>query len=203
MHTRIVRGKTQNPSNPELASGAGWRMSSIEKTLVLRWLAWNTLAWSAGIGAADRFQGPWGWIACGAIVGTAQWLALGGRLHLSPAWIAGTCFAWSVGIWAGDAHAFLILDPFWAGAVGGTLAGLAQFGVLWRRFSWSALWIPSTIAGSTLGWVAGTYAGLWVFDRSSALTAFCAGGAVGGVVIGAAALPLLLAMLRHPKPRLA
>jgi len=101
--------------------------------LVFRWIAWNVLAWSAGIGTAALLQGLWGWIACGAIVGTAQWLALRGRLHLSPTWIAGTCAAWTVGIWAGDVHGFLILDPFWTGAVGGTLAGLVQAGILWRR----------------------------------------------------------------------
>jgi hypothetical protein len=173
----------------------------VEKILVVRWIAWNTLGWSAAIGTAAILQGPWGWIACGAIVGTAQWLALHGRMQLSPAWIAGTCAAWTVGIWAGLAHAFLVMDPFWAGTVGGALAGLAQLCILWRRFSWAALWMPSTIVTSTLGWVAGTYAGLWAVDGFSVLAAYFSGGAVGGAVMGAASAPLLLAMFRHPKPQ--
>jgi hypothetical protein len=171
----------------------------MEKRLVFQWIAWNVLGWSAAVGATSPLQGPWAWIACGAVIGIAQWLALRGRLHLSPAWIPATSAAWAVGIWAGEAHGFLILDPFWAGAVGGTFAGLAQSCFLWRRYAWSALWTPSTLAASTLGWVAGTYAGLWFVDRFSALTASFAGGAVGGAVIGAASAPLLLAMFRHPK----
>jgi hypothetical protein len=176
-------------------------MSSKEKRLVLRWIAWNALAWSAAIGATFSFQGPWVWIVSGAMVGTAQWLAFDGRLHQAATWIAGTCFAWTMGIWAGNLHGFLVLDPYWAGIAGGTLAGLAQACVLWRQVSWPALWIPMTIVSWTLGWVAGTYAGLWIFDSCSLLVACFAGGAVGGAIIGAASAPLLLAMLRHPKPR--
>ena len=173
----------------------------MEKRFVFQWIAWNMAGWSAGIGSAALLDGPWGWIASGAIVGLAQWLALRRRMQLSPAWIAGTCLAWTAGIWAGEAHAFFLLDPFWAGAVGGTLAGCAQYAILRRRFSRSALWIPSTIAASTLGWVAGTYAGLWAVNSFSVLAAYFSGGAVGGAVMGGASAPLLLAMLRHPKPQ--
>ena len=173
----------------------------MEKKLVLQWIAWNMAGWSAGIGSAALLDGPWGWIASGAIVGLAQWLALRRRMQLSPAWIAGTCLAWTAGIWAGEAHAFFLLDPFWAGAVGGTLAGCTQYAILRRRFSRSALWIPSTIAASTLGWVAGTYAGLWAVNSFSVLAAYFSGGAVGGAVMGGASAPLLLAMFRHPKPQ--
>ena len=176
-------------------------MSSTEKRLLLRWIAWNTLAWSVGIEMMVQVEGPWVWVVCGAIVGTAQWLALRQFLHLAPLWIAGTCFAWAVGIWAGYAHAFLVLDPYWAGIVGGTLAGLAQSWFLWRRVSWPALWVPSTIVSSTLGWVAGTYVGLWVFDTRWDVAAYLSGGAAGGAVIGAASAPLLLAIIRHAKPR--
>ncbi|MGA3039984.1 MAG: hypothetical protein ABSF54_04240 [Bryobacteraceae bacterium] len=176
-------------------------MSQTEKRLLLRWIAWNALAWSVGIEIVVQSESSWVWIACGTIVGTAQWLALRGCLHPAPAWIAGTCLAWVAGIWAGYAHAFLVLDPYWAGIVGGTLAGLAQTWVLWRRVSWPALWVPSTIVSSTLGWVAGTYVGLWVFDTRWDAAAYLTGGAAGGAVIGVLSAPLLLAIIRRSQPR--
>ena len=184
-------------------------MSPTEKRLLFRWIAWNTLAWSLGIEITGRLedflhlqsQGPWVWIACGAIVGTAQWLALRECLHVPPAWIAGTCLAWAVGIWAGYVHGFLIMDPYWTGIGGGTLAGLVQSWILWRRVSLPALWVPSSIVSSTLGWLAGTYAGLWVFDTRWDVAAYLAAGAAGGAVIGAASAPLLLVMIRQRKLR--
>jgi hypothetical protein len=177
-------------------------MSSTEKRLLYRWIAWNTLAWSAGIETIAQVQSPWWmWIACGAIVGTAQWLALHRYLQLPPVWIAGTGLAWVAGIWAGYAHSFFIMDPYWVGLIGGSLAGFVQCWVLWRRVAWPALWVPSTIVSSTLGWVAGTYAGLWVFDSRWEFAAYLIGGAVGGAVIGATSAPLLWAIVRHSKPQ--
>jgi hypothetical protein len=178
-------------------------MSSTEKTLAFGWIASNTLGWVIAIETMGRLGGGLGaWIACGAIVGVAQWLALHRRLHLAPAWIAGTCFAWAVGNWAGYAHGFFVPDPYWAGVAGGTLAGLAQASVLWRQVSRPALWVPAAIVSSTLGWIAGTYIGICVYDsHAGERTAYLAGGAVGGAVIGAVSAPILLAMLRHPKAR--
>ena len=175
----------------------------MKKRLAFRWIAANTLAWTVATGAGLPFRGLWGWIACGAIVGTAQWLALRRHFRLSPAWIAGTCFAWTVGKWAGGAHSSLFVptDPLWAGITGGTLAGVAQSCVLWRQASRPALWAPTTIVASTLGWVAGLYIGFRVWNWAGDLAACFAAGATLGAVIGAAsALPLLM-MLRHPKPR--
>ena len=180
-------------------------MSSTEKRLVFRWIASNTLAWSIGIEITGRLESflqiPWVWIACGAIVATAQWLALRQGLHLPAVWIAGTCAAWVVGIWAGYVHGFLIIDPYWTGLVGGTIAGVAQSWILWRRVAWPGLWVPSTIVSSTLGWLAGTYTGLWVFETRFDVVTFLAAGAAGGAVIGVTSAPLLSVMIRQSKPR--
>jgi hypothetical protein len=176
----------------------------MKKRLAFWWIASNALALTAAFGAGLPLRDLWGWTACGAILGTAQWLALRRHLRLSPAWIAATCFAWTVGNWAGCAHGgfFHIPDPFWAGIVGGTLAGVAQSWVLWRQVSRPALWAPTTLVGWTLGWVAGVYIGYWVDARggSELVTLFAAGAALGAVIGAASALPLSM-MLRHPKPR--
>jgi len=96
---------------------------------------------------------------------------------------------------------FSIPDPYLAGITGGTLAGLAQSCVLWRQVSRPALWVPSTIVASTLGWVAGEFVCVWVYEWAGYHGTNFVAGAAGGAVIGAvSALPLLM-MLRHPKPR--
>jgi hypothetical protein len=175
----------------------------MKKRLAFWWIVANTLAWTIGIWLV--FPGLWAWIVCGAIVGTAQWLALHRSLRLSPWWIAGTCFAWTVGIWAGHPYVdwFVNLDhPLWAGIAGGALAGLAQSCFLWRRASRPALWAPSTIVASTVGWLAPGYLSSWFhFSISSMSVALYVGGAIIGAVIGAASAPQLLTMLRHPEPR--
>ncbi|MBZ5624836.1 MAG: hypothetical protein LAQ69_39970 [Acidobacteriia bacterium] len=178
-------------------------MSSTARTLALNWIAANTLGWAIAIAipTTPPFQNIWGWIACGAIVGTAQWLPLHGRLHFSPTWIAGTCLAWVLGLWAGVAHGFLAPDPYWAGAVGGSLAGVVQSWILWRRVSRPALWVPASIVSSTFGWVAGAWVGFSVYHSLTETTAYLAAGAAGGAVIGMISAPVLLSMLRHPKQR--
>jgi hypothetical protein len=174
--------------------------TSMKKRLAFWWIVANTLAWTIGI--VFVLPDLWAWIVCGAIVGTAQWLVLHRSLRLSPAWIAATCLAWTAGIWAGRLHAdglFAIPDPYWVFITGGTLSGFTQSCFLWRRVSRPALWVPSMIAGSILGWVVGAQIGaLFGGDLTAGiLTA----GAVMGVVIGAASTPQLLTMLRHPEPR--
>jgi hypothetical protein len=173
-------------------------MSSTEKRLAFRWIASNALGWPLVIGGGLDFR--WECILGGAVIGVAQWLALHRRLYFAPAWIAGTWFAWTVGLWAGAVHGLLIPDPYWAGISGGTLAGLAQSCVLGRQVSRPVLWVPATIVSSTLGWVAGTILGLWVYDLCAAESvAYLTGSAVGGAVIGGVSAPILLLMLRHPK----
>ena len=75
-------------------------MSSEEKGTAFRWIAANTLGWAIAIETMFWLEYRlgldviWGWVACGAIIGAAQWVALHRRRPLAPAWwIAGTCFA--------------------------------------------------------------------------------------------------------------
>jgi hypothetical protein len=178
----------------------------MKKRLAFWWIAANTLAWAIVFGAEFPWRGLWGWMVCGAIVGTAQWLALHRSLRVPPWWIAGTCFAWTVGIWAGHPYVeFIKVDfahPLWAFITGGTLSGLTQSCFLWRRVLRPALWALSTLVASTVGWLAPGYVSSWFhFSVSSMSVAFFVGGAIIGAVIGAASTPQLLAMLRHPEPR--
>ena len=175
-------------------------MSSTERGLALQWIASNALGWALAMGTV--LIGRWEWILGGAAIGAGQWLALRRRLHFTPAWFAGTWFAWTVGIWAGYSHGFFIPDPYWAGITGGTLAGLAQSCVLRRQVPRPALWVLTTIVGSTLGWIAGTIVGTWAYDLHAAEgTAYFVGAASGGGVIGGVSAPMLLWMLRRPKQR--
>ena len=179
-------------------------LTSAERSLAFRWIAANMLAWTVAIGIYKflPFRSLPAWIACGAIVGTAQWLVLPRRLRLMPLWIAGTWIAWAVGSWVGNAFGFLGPNEYAAGLAGGTLAGVAQSGVLWRQVSRPALWIPWTIFSSTLGLVTASHVGYSVIaSRETAAYAYYAAGAAGGAVIGAASALPLVAMLRHPKPR--
>jgi hypothetical protein len=173
----------------------------MKKRLAFWWIAANTLAWTIGIVLV--LPGLWAWIVCGAIVGTVQWLVLHRRLRLSPAWIAATCIAWTAAIWAGHLHEeglFRFPDPYWVFFTGGPLVGLAQCGLLWRRVSRPALWAPSMIVGSALGWVLALRVSSWFHNSLGDYDLLVAGAAVGAV-IGAASTPQLLTMLRHPVQR--
>ncbi len=180
-------------------------MPSTQATLAAGWIAANALAWAIAVGTELPFRGLWGWIACGAIVGTAQWLPLRGRLRSAPAWIAGTCCAWILGNWAGETHGFVLgppVDPLWAGSVGGALAGVVQSWYFWRRCSWPGVWAPCVAISSILGWSVGTWVGFAVVDqRYSIAVAYWAGGASCGLVIGLVSAPVLLLMFRHPEQR--
>lgn len=177
-------------------------MPSTQATLAVGWITANALAWAIAVGTKLPFRGLWGWIACGAIVGTAQWLPLRGRLRSAPAWIAGTCFAWILGNWAGETHDFFPpLNPWWAGSVGGALAGVVQSWNFWRRCSWPGVWAAYVPISSILGWLFGMWVGIGVAQRCSDTVAHWAAGASGGLVIGLVSAPVLLLMLRHPEQR--
>jgi hypothetical protein len=170
------------------------------RRIAIGWITANTLAWAGAMAAGLPLRGPWGWLACGVVVGTAQWLALRGRVGPAAAWIAATGVAWALGLWAGEGRDwFLRLHPYWAGAVGGTLAGAAQAWILRRRVARAVLWLPATIVSSTLGWVLGTMAGLWVYESRPESQAYFAGGAAGGAVIGAASAPVLVWLMRQTR----
>jgi hypothetical protein len=151
-----------------------------------RWILFNTLGWAAGFAAVYRL-GPntlVSWAALGAIVAAAEGLALRRRFRRLAAWMGVAFAAWAVGAWAGS-DGFSVLDPLPAGLAGGTFAGLAQSWLLRGQVSKPALWAPTIIIGSTLGWIGATFTGLWVyFQFHSEIAGSMAGGATVGIVIG-------------------
>jgi hypothetical protein len=186
-------------------------MFGAAERLTLRWAGANTIACTI-IGACalplSGFPDP---MVAGAIVGTAQWLALRSGLRLSPAWIPVTAAAWAVGCWASIARtwtgpvATLTVDSlvdalFFAlsmkGLSIGIAVGIAQCCLLWRRVRWWFAWFPATAMAIALGWKAGFWAGM-----AARFEPFCVGGAVFGLVSTALPVPLLLWMLRHLKVR--
>jgi hypothetical protein len=168
-------------------------MSNTTTKLALRWILANTAAWciAGGLGL-PLFSAVTPRLVCGAMVGAAQWLALRG-LGLSPLWIATTCLAWVTGQWFGLVP-FGAPDPYWGGGVGGALAGIVQARAFGSRHRGSALWIPTTILASILGW----YGGIRIAVRFNGDWAFWAGGATAGVLMGAISAPVLWWMVRKP-----
>lgn len=185
--------------------------------IAFRWIAANTLAWTVAGGMALPLGGLGEKIACGAIVGTAQWLALRGRVGAPLAWIAVTCIGWALGDWAGQirGRAFTLTElsdlltgslpslmirfTYRAAAASGALVGAAQMWILWHRVSRPALWLPATAAGCLLGWLAGVRVGFWINDLGWTSGAFWSGGAAIGIIAGAVSAPVLVMMLRPGK----
>jgi hypothetical protein len=191
--------KGQSGELPARESFRGEAMQLAPSKLALRWILANTVAWGIGGGLAGLLLNTQpAWVICGALVGVAQWVALR-RLPLSPSWIVTTGLAWILGQWAGQVHGGLLSlpDAFWAGGIGGALAGIVQTWSLRRRSQAIALWAPLTIIGSVLGW----YLGLWTVSKTYGLVqdwAYVAGGVAAGLVMGAVSAPALFRIVRGP-----
>jgi hypothetical protein len=103
----------------------------------------------------------------------------------------------------GERFGFFTPHPLWAGGVGGGVAGCLQYLILRGRSSRPVLWIPASLVGAVLAWVAGTMAGQTVYNNVQGaydgLLGYIAGGAVGGLVFGVLTAQVLLSMLRRPK----
>jgi hypothetical protein len=129
-------------------------------------------------GVTTPLEGLVGGLATGAVIGLTQWLALRGRLALTPWWIAAT----AAGMGAGLALGIALLGIDTAGGtlplrglVTGAGIGIAQFVLLRGSTARSLLW-PLVVAGGwAIGWLVTRAAGIdlaqhWsVFGSSGAL----------------------------------
>jgi hypothetical protein len=96
----------------------------------------------------------------------------------------------------------------WVGIAGGTIAGLTQAWGL-RDYSRAAYWIPATVLSSLGGWFVGVRVGFhvwfrWAFNqnlRNENLPAQ-AGALALGIVSASISAPVLIWILRHPRPGL-
>lgn len=175
------------------------------RQLALQWVVSNAFGWAIGMGLAamlgsglgDEKYSP---LVVGAVVGLRQWRVLPKRLRNLIWWIPVSILSWYVAIRVGTAKGILLPDPLWAGGLGGLAAGLLQMLILWGQVSRAWLWLAGSAAASIIGWLLGTYAGVFFFDRLTQEEIYCyiIGGLVCGVVFGALTAPILIWMLRHP-----
>ena len=103
----------------------------------------------------------------GALIGTAQWLALK-RIGADVRWIAAT--AAGLGIGLGVAYAVFgygtsVADLAIVGAVSGLGIGVAQWWLLRHLVHGSIVWIPATAAAWAQGWTVTTSIGVDPDDR--------------------------------------
>jgi hypothetical protein len=180
--------------------------------VVLQWVAANTLGCAVArwiVLRAVRFPYNYGsdqtcWpgiaqcvpvgIACGAIIGIAQWTVLRRTLRLSPSWILGACLTSVVS----DLHFRLVdnLSSFVMLVAATALAAVVQVWILRGHVRRTALWPVAAVLSCLAGWFAGMWVGFsWVRDMDA--VDFLAGGAAGGCAAGLASAPLLALMLRR------
>ncbi len=103
----------------------------------------------------------------GAVIGTAQWLALR-RIGADARWIAAT--AGGLGIGLGIAYAVFgygttVADLAVVGAATGLGIGIAQWWLLRDLVHGSIAWIPATAPSWALGWTVTTSIGVDPDDR--------------------------------------
>ncbi len=186
--------------------------------LALGWIAATTLAWVLVFvipnsywkfvaSSSTRVLGP-EIVGYGLLLATVQWIALRGRLRSALVWIFGTSAAWVVGTW----NLFVMDQPrqflalCWVGIVGGTIAGVAQAWSL-RTYSRAPFWIPATVLSSLAGWLIGVRVGFWAFfrwsfnpDLRNENLPAQVGALILGLVSASLSAPVLIWILRHPKP---
>ncbi len=146
-------------------------------------------------------------ILVGMVFGAMQWLILRqkiGRLRWwFPASVVGFAVGfpvvWSIGGSGGGseyAHHALphVLDPSGTlgGAIIGFLVGLAQWLVLRRKLSRAVWWVPASIVGFVLGWLAA------VAGPADGPGAHFIGGLAFGATLGAITGSVLVWLLRRP-----
>lgn len=103
----------------------------------------------------------------GAVIGTAQWLALK-RIGADVRWIAATAAGLAVGLgvaYAVFGYGTTVADLAVVGAVTGLGIGVAQWWLLRDLVAGSIVWIPATAAAWALGWTVTISIGVDPDDR--------------------------------------
>ncbi len=103
----------------------------------------------------------------GAVIGTAQWLALR-RIGADVRWIAATAAGLAVGLglaYAVFGYGTTVADLAVVGAVTGLGIGAAQWWLLRNLVAGSIVWIPATAVAWALGWTVTTAIGVDPDDR--------------------------------------
>ncbi len=132
-----------------------------------------------------------GGLVTGAVLGTAQAVALRADRRTSAAWVGATALGLAAGLTLGSGLVDFgtgLSDLALQGAVSGACVGLAQLVVIRRVGRLAAAW-PAYLAGAwALGWTITTTVGVQVEDQ------FTVFGAAGAVTVAAltSVLPILL-----------
>jgi hypothetical protein len=180
--------------------------TSVKWRVGLWWTGATAVGVAVGMTAGTRLAGVIG----PATLGLLQWLVL--RRHISQAswWILATTVGGVLGLYVGSTAGFFVgygLTGVVAGAIGGTILGLAQWLVLRRHFSEAGLWILASCVALTVGagWVVDKALGSAVRSPIDASPYFiqmlrwggigAASGAIGGAIKGG----VLVWLLWQPK----
>ena len=130
-------------------------------------------------------------VLAGAVIGTAQFLTLRGRLGVGPGWIVAT----AVGLGLGDAVGSALtgagtgmVSLVVTGIAAGAAVGGLQWALLRRRVAAAILWPPVVAAAWAIGWSVTRSIGVDV-ERSYAV--FGSSGALVFAAITGAAMLLL------------
>ena len=165
----------------------------------LRWLP-TILAFPLGgylaralVGPADQLTATLvGGALLGAVLGTAQALALRSRVALLP-WVGASAAGLAVGVSLGSAavdYGTGAADLALQGAISGAALGAAQLLVLRGRLPGAWRWLPLTALAWTLGWPVTRAAGIDVerhyynFGLSGALVATILTGLLAVTIMG-------------------
>ena len=171
------------------------------RTLLRPWLLWTTgflafpIAGLAGTAVAGRVNSPAAALSAGlivgAVIGAAQSLTAGGRLH-HLRWIVATTLGMGLGLLLGAAavdFGTALADLAVMGAVTGVVLGAAQALALPARARARWVWAAALPALWALGWTVTTLIG---YEVDKQVTVF---GASGAVVFAALSGALLHALL--------
>ena len=111
-------------------------------------------------------------IACGAIIGGAQWLALRHTLRVPAGWILGACLSSVVWDWVFRIDIRPVAAGYTLLASGSVLAAVVQVPLLRRRTSRPVLWLAAAVVSCLAGWYVGLYVGVYLAFHSADLVVY-------------------------------
>jgi hypothetical protein len=168
-----------------LASGRGGAEGAGAAPPVRVWVGLHAMAGGAAgalAGAAGQIGGDIGsWALFGALIGTAQWVALRMRGPAPALWVPASIIGWAP---------FALANTPLTWAATGALAALLQALLCGRFLQGRIAWVVTSAFAWLMAGVAGTGAGLALVDAVGFPLAWVTGwtivGLVGGVVTAAA-----------------